>query len=291
MQDERDLRALWQEAFPEADVFSPWCQDPNRYANTLIIRGNGGISAAIYLVERTVSTGQGTARILGIGNVACAVAARGQGLIRKLLHGVDQVAQDRGTDFGLLFTGTPGVYAGSGWHTYDNEFLLARPQPDGNNTAVSPSVPYRDLDAAGKQRLRALYQGWARQVPFAALRGPVEWEFTDRAYESAQVVLCEAGYAIVQENPERTRVAEFVPVVGQEKALANQLSRVLMGSQEFEIRVHRTPAVVEALTGAFGPLATETDSSAMIHPYAWTVEQARTVVEAPAAQFSVGDYF
>lgn len=171
--DEPALYALWSRCFGDVPHLPAlYALDDGRHHRTFVAAGRDGtLDAVVVYVPRTVRDAHGAPhRIGGIGSVATRPEARGRGLVRALLAAAAQTMTREGCGWSLLFTGTPGVYEGSGWRTF------ARPYAEGP-LATAPGVPgdvreARPGDRAPLARLQAVHN--ARR-PLSSVRSAGDW--------------------------------------------------------------------------------------------------------------------
>ncbi|MEU6440603.1 GNAT family N-acetyltransferase [Streptomyces sp. NPDC047046] len=170
--DEPALRALWAEVFGPAPVAALWALGEERHARTLVTTEAGRLVAALHYQPRPVRTAPAgaAARVACLGGVATLPEARGRGHVRRMLDlAVSRMTED-GCAWSLLFTGTPRVYEGAGWTTYEAPAregpLTAPPRaPGGVRAATAADLP--DL-----ARLRTAYD---TVRPLTTVRTPADW--------------------------------------------------------------------------------------------------------------------
>ncbi len=110
------LTTLWAEAFDPPLAPDAWLADPDHLANTVVAVLDGVVVGSVYGVPKLSRESDGSvAHVHAIGSVAVSAAARGRGIARTLMTASLAEAERRGADWSLLFTGTPGVYASSGF--------------------------------------------------------------------------------------------------------------------------------------------------------------------------------
>ncbi|MFF2025607.1 GNAT family N-acetyltransferase [Streptomyces sp. NPDC058171] len=141
------LHALWALCFPTArHLPALHALDPGRHHRTFVAaRTDGTLDAVVVYVPRTLRDATGAPRrVGGIGSVATRPEARGRGLVGELLARAVDTMTAEGCAWSLLFTGTPGVYRGSGWREFH------RPRTEG----ALPARNGRTSEGSGRYRVR-----------------------------------------------------------------------------------------------------------------------------------------
>ncbi|WP_037870787.1 GNAT family N-acetyltransferase, partial [Streptomyces sp. SPB074] len=170
--DEPALRALWARVFGPAPVATLWALGEERHARTLVTTEAGRLVAALHYQPRPLRTAPGgaAARAACLGGVATLPEARGRGHVRRMLGLAATRMTEDGCAWSLLFTGTPRVYEGAGWTTYEAPAwegpLTAPPRsPGGVRTATAADLP-------ALARLRTAYD---MTRPLTTVRTPDDW--------------------------------------------------------------------------------------------------------------------
>lgn len=190
-EDEPALHALWATCFPSGGHLPALhALDPDRDRRTFVARarqrrtgpgagpgtGTGaatGVDAAVVVVPRLLRGPDGAPeRVGGIGSVATHPSARGLGLVRALLAEAVHAMEAAGYAWSLLFTGTPGVYEGSGWRSFP------RPYAEGAlaDSAEGPAAPVPGVRVAKDgDDLPALHAAAHATRPLTAVRTAEDW--------------------------------------------------------------------------------------------------------------------
>ncbi|MFD8570367.1 GNAT family N-acetyltransferase [Streptomyces sp. NPDC059639] len=184
--DEPALYALWSRCFGDAPHLPAlYALDDGRHHRTLVAAGHDGtLDAVVVHVPRTVRDAHGAPhRIGGIGSVATRPEARGRGLVRALLAEATATMMREGCGWSLLFTGTPGVYEGSGWRTF------ARPYAEGP-LADSPDGPgdVREACPVDRASLARLQAADNAHRPLSSVRSADDWRVRVPAWYGADTL-------------------------------------------------------------------------------------------------------
>jgi predicted N-acetyltransferase YhbS len=188
--DEPAVVAVWDEAFGEPDMAPRWRLDANRRSWTLVAADGDDVLGALYLVDQRRRGANGrVARVLGLANVAVAPRARGRGLARALTDEAVAFGRRAGYDWSLLFTGTPAVYAPSGYRVFAQRRVR---RGELITTATASGRPPR-LRSGGVELLAgpgmaALHDRDADR-PFVAVRDELGWRRAASWYADARVHL------------------------------------------------------------------------------------------------------
>ncbi|MDI2124574.1 GNAT family N-acetyltransferase [Yinghuangia seranimata] len=141
--------------FGVADVGFTWLPKELHFG----VMWDGRLVAHTGLLRIPVTLAGTDTDVIGVGGVAVATDARGQGLARLVVGAAVDHARTLGPEFGLLFCRPPlvALYERLGWHRVENDVVVE--QPDG--PAVMPLAtmwtPLRDGAAwpDGDLRLRS----------------------------------------------------------------------------------------------------------------------------------------
>lgn len=110
--DKPALLALWQSAFGDTaetvETFFALCFSPE---NTLVAETDGGVRAALYLLDSALYTKEKTFRASYIYAAATEKAYRKKGLMRALLQYAKNLCSQRGVDFLFLTPATEDLFA------------------------------------------------------------------------------------------------------------------------------------------------------------------------------------
>ncbi|OKH92234.1 GNAT family N-acetyltransferase [Streptomyces uncialis] len=313
--DDDALLTLWAECFPGVRRLPALhALDPGRYHRTFVAaRADGTLDAVVVYVPRSVRDANGTPhRIGGIGSVATRPEARGRGLVRALLSAATDTMTDEGCAWSLLFTGTPGVYRGSGW----TEF--ARPTTEGRLAAphTVPSAPgetptphrVRAVTPADTPALARLQSAYNATRPLTAVRGPDDWRVRVPALYARPCwsLLAEdpadgtlTGWLVARPAaPGRTDVLETALHPGHPDALGALYTALAdrvraAGHTRVRVLLPPSPAVTEAEPRLLAPgtVTTGADTSGMARPLLAPRAAVTRTVTAPGAAHWYGDSF
>ncbi|MFI6582596.1 GNAT family N-acetyltransferase [Embleya sp. NPDC050493] len=292
--DDPALHALWAVAFPDAPGLPALhAHDPGRHRRTLVAADEDGIHAVLHWQPRPIRGATGGVEVVGcIGSVASAPRARGRGLIRRLLAmAIDDMTR-YGCAWSLMFSGTPGVYTGSGWETFPSPYLrgVAGPEAAWGELRVRPAQP------ADLPRMVRTHAAANANRPLTTVRSPADWahRFPHWYAAPARVSVTEDGdYVVVR--PDTGEVIEVACGPGRPYALPALLRRALceLGGPGTVVTL-RMP-LDAALTRAIGPLLTDVSTGhtafGLARPIQSDRAQVRATVTAPGAIHWLGDAF
>jgi predicted N-acetyltransferase YhbS len=288
--DEDAVVALWGEAFGEPGMAAQWRLDPVHRSWTLVTGDDDGIMAALYLVDQRRRTAHGrVARVLGIANVAVARRARGQGLARELMDDAVAFGRRAGYDWALLFTGTPGVYAGSGFLPFRQHRRLV-----GTLADAAASGPLRvertPIESVDPATLASAYDSACTDRPLTAVRDGLGWLRARGWYAGSTLYRHAGGYAVA-----RPAAGEVLEAAGRPDALA-----ALGHAIRDDLRAAGAAAVSAQLPAGqpFDALLAvvvaegerPADDTGMFHPLDSGADAVRVTVEHPRAHHWAGDY-
>ncbi|MFF9076415.1 GNAT family N-acetyltransferase [Streptomyces sp. NPDC014735] len=299
--DEPALAALWARCFDAPHLPRLHALDPDRHRHTFVAQNDtdGGIDAVVVYVPRRIRDAHGVPRrVGGIGSVATRPEARGQGLVRRLLVAAERVMTAEGCDWSLLFTGTPGVYRGSGWREFASTYTegTLAPSPDPGSFRIRAAA---ERDAPAVAALHDAYnttrplsavrtpQDWAVRVP--AWYGPLEASLVAEDPGSGEVV----GWIVACPETERVDVHEFAGAPGCLGALLAAVGERgrAAGLDRARVRLPDGPVLRAALPALLADARTVTEHAGMARPLHATEESVRATVTAPGAVHWFGDCF
>ncbi|WP_348789140.1 GNAT family N-acetyltransferase [Leifsonia sp. NPDC080035] len=290
VEDEDAVVALWDEAFGEPGMAAQWRLDPVHRSWTLVAEDADGIAGALYLVDQRRHTATGrVARVLGIANVAVAQRARGRGVARELMDDAVAFGRRAGYDWALLFTGTPGVYAGSGFLPFRQHRRLDGVLADA--AASGPlgveRAPIRAIDPAA---LAAHYDAACADRPLTAVRDGLGWARAAGWYAGATVYTHRSGYAVA-----RPQAGEVLEAAGRSDALAaigHAVAADLRAAGVTSVSAH-LPAG-EPFDALLATVVADgdrpDDDTGMFHPLDSGADAVRATVGHPRAHHWTGDY-
>lgn len=296
--DEPGILAVWDEAFGEPDMAPRWRLDPNRRSWTLVAVDGEDVLGAVSLVDQRRRTAHGRiAPVLGLANVGVAVRARGRGLARALTDASVAFGRRAGYDWSLLFTGTPGVYAPSGYEQFGQRrrrvgSLLA--------TAESSGRPAR-LRAGGAELLAAagiaaLHDRDADR-PLTVVRDALAWRRTRSWYAACRVHVLDGAdglpvaYAVTRTGDEPA----LLEAAGDRAALA-ALGQVVRdglrrsGAVSVSIEVPSGEPYDDLVAALVVDPVSVPDDTGMFHPLDGDASTVRETLEHPRAFHWTGDY-
>ncbi|RGC65292.1 hypothetical protein C5N14_29600 [Micromonospora sp. MW-13] len=319
------LHALWDTAFGEPHVPALWDGDPGRLARTFVAVAAGTVLASVYYLPRRVRDGAGGVDLVGgLANVATLPAARGRGHVRRLLELALAAMDADGCAWSLLFTGTPAVYAGSGFRTFALRYPVgrpARPAAPPPGWAVTPGSPadwpalagvHDAFDADRPLSTVRAADDWARRVPvwyapparlLLARRADPPPGGADRDLARLDGAAAGAdrgagevdGYLVTRRDADRVRVLEVAVRPGAEDALAALFATVARdadaaGLTRCEARLPADPAITRALPWLLRDPEFATDDTGMVRPVRADPQRLARVTAAPGAFHWPGDY-
>ncbi|MFD7624351.1 GNAT family N-acetyltransferase, partial [Streptomyces sp. NPDC059802] len=172
--DDPALAALWQRCFEAPQIAALHALDPDRHRHTFVAQNASGegIDAVVVYVPRLIRDVDGTPRrVGGIGSVATRPEARGQGLVRRLLVAAEHTMRAEQCAWSLLFTGTPGVYRGSGWQEFESTYTEGALAP----SPAAGTYRIREATARDAAEVAALHHAYNANRPLSSLRAPEDW--------------------------------------------------------------------------------------------------------------------
>ncbi|MFJ6573158.1 GNAT family N-acetyltransferase [Streptomyces sp. NPDC091292] len=319
--DEPALFALWAECFGDAPHLPAlWALDPDRHRHTFLA-ARDTIDAAVVYVPRALRDARGVVqRVGGIGSVATRPEARGRGLVRALLTAAVATMTAEGCAWSLLFTGTPGVYRGSGWEEF--------PRPwTGGELVSSPRGPgryrVRDATPGDVPRLAALHSAYNTVRPLTSVRSAEDWRVRIPAWyggsggpdtwslvaetgagevvgwlvaraagaggvQILEVAVSERGVGDLATFPERESPCPsddlYAALAGRARAAGRATARILLPASAEATRAARTLLTPGTVTHG-------TDTSGMARPLLAPAADVRATVTAPGAAHWYGDSF
>ncbi|MFE7116684.1 GNAT family N-acetyltransferase [Streptomyces sp. NPDC057654] len=299
--DEPALHALWAACFgaaPQLPVV--YALDPDRHRHTfLAVSDDGTIDAVVVYVPRDIRDAEGVpVRVGGIGSVATRPEARGRGLIRALLQEAAATMRAESCAWSLLFTGTPGVYTGSGWQTFPTQLR------EGSLSETPPGrSPYR-VRPAHPADLPHLAQPSCSSSPLSTVRTEADWRTRLPAWYGplSEWLVAEdpatgrpAGWAVAAHGKRAVDVREYAAT--ETGALTALFAAVAARARHGGLREARLrgpapgPAVLEALPHLMTGATVRTEHIGMIRPLLAPPEHAQAVPRAPGAVHWYGDSF
>ncbi|MET9663420.1 GNAT family N-acetyltransferase [Streptomyces sp. NPDC006510] len=299
--DDPALAALWQRCFDAPQIVDLHALDPDRHRHTFIAQNasGDGIDAVVVYVPRLIRDASGTPhRVGGIGSVATRPEARGQGLVRRLLVAAERTMTAEECAWSLLFTGTPGVYRGSGWQefagTYTEGTLAASPVAGGFRIREAT-----DQDAA---EVAALHHAYNAKRPLSSVRAPEDWAVRVPAWYGPldRSLVAEdrgsgalVGWLVAQHEGECVEVREFAGApecLGELFAAVGERGRAA-GLGRARVRLPDDPEVRAALPALLTEARQMTEHVGMARPLRASAEAVRATVTAPGAVHWYGDCF
>ncbi|MGW1658240.1 GNAT family N-acetyltransferase [Streptomyces atratus] len=299
--DDPALAALWQRCFDAPQITALHALDPDRHRHTFVAQNGpgGGIDAVVVYVPRLIRDAHGTPqRVGGIGSVATRPEARGQGLVRRLLVEAERTMMAEHCAWSMLFTGTPGVYRGSGWQEFGSAYT--------EGTLAPPVAPgafrVREATAEDAVEVAALHHAYNANRPLSSLRAPEDWAVrvpawygpADRslvAQDSGSGAL--AGWMVAQHEGECVEVREFAGApecLGELFAAVGERGRAA-GLSRARVRIPDGPEVRAALPALLADPRPVEEHVGMARPLHATADSVRATVTAPGAVHWYGDCF
>ncbi|WP_313544524.1 GNAT family N-acetyltransferase [Leifsonia aquatica] len=296
--DEPGILAVWDEAFGEPDMAPRWRLDPNRRSWTLVAVDGADVLGAVSLVDQRRRSANGRiAPVLGLANVGVAVRARGQGLARAMTDASVAFGRRAGYDWSLLFTGTPGVYAPSGYEPFGQRRRRVGALRTNTEAAGRPAR----LRAGGAELLAApgiaaLHDRDADR-PLTAVRDALGWRRALSWYAGCRIH--------VLDGPDGTPAAYAVTRVGNEPALleaaGDRAALAALGHviRDELVRAGAATVSIEVPTGApYDDLVARIvadpvpvpDDTGMFHPLDADAATVRETLDHSRAFHWTGDY-
>ncbi|MFD7552131.1 GNAT family N-acetyltransferase [Streptomyces sp. NPDC059816] len=306
------LHALWAVCFPTArHLPALHALDPGRHHRTFVAaRTDGTLDAVVVYVPRTLRDATGTAqRVGGIGSVATRPEARGRGLVGELLaRAVDTMAAE-GCAWSLLFTGTPGVYRGSGWREFH------RPRTEG----ALPARNGRNREGTGRYRVRSALPADAPAVirlqsahnaarPLSAVRDADDWRVRVPAWYGPDCwsLLAErrrggppSGWLVARPvGPDRVDVLETAREPAEPDVLTDLYAELALRARtagRTRVRLFPPPCAASRraapLLIAAGTAVEAVDPTGMARPLTQAPDRVGRTLTAPGAVHWYGDSF
>ncbi|MFJ7200478.1 MULTISPECIES: GNAT family N-acetyltransferase [unclassified Streptomyces] len=299
--DDPALAALWRRCFDAPHIVGLHALDPDRHRHTFVAQNadGDGIDAVVVYVPRLIRDARGTPRrVGGIGSVATRPEARGQGLVRRLLEAAEHTMRAERCDWSLLFTGTPGVYRGSGWQEFASTYTegtLAPPPAAGE-------LRIREATARDAVEVAALHHAYNADRPLSSVRAPEDWAVRVPAWYGppARSLVAEdpgsgalVGWMVAQYEGECVEVREFA---GAPRSLGELLAAVgergrAAGLDRARVRLPDAPEVRAALPALLADARQVTEHVGMARPLHARADAVRATVTAPGAVHWYGDCF
>lgn len=296
--DEPGILAVWDDAFGEPDMAPRWRLDPNRRSWTLVAADGDDVLGAVYLVDQRRRSAHGrVARVLGLANVAVAGRARGRGLARALTDEAVAFGRRAGFDWSLLFTGTPGVYAPSGYRAFEQ-----RRHRSGEviaNAHVSGRPPR--LRSGGAELLTgpgvaALHDRDADR-PFTAVRDDLGWRRAMSWYADSRVHLLDGADGLPRAYTVTRPAGEpaLLEAAGERdalRALGDVIRSELRGAgvTTVSIELPEDGPADELVRRVVASPVRVADDTGMFHPLDADPDVVRETLEHPRAFHWTGDY-
>ncbi|WP_405710672.1 MULTISPECIES: GNAT family N-acetyltransferase [unclassified Streptomyces] len=299
--DDPALAALWRRCFDAPQITALHALDPDRHRHTFVAQNaaGDGIDAVVVYVPRLIRDAHGTPqRVGGIGSVATRPEARGQGLVRRLLVAAEHTMTAERCAWSLLFTGTPGVYRGSGWQEFGSTYTEGRLSP----APAAGRFRIRAATAQDAAELAALHHAYNADRPLSSVRAAEDWAVRVPAwYGPAERWLVAqdpasgalAGMLVAQHEGEYLEVREFAGAaecLGQLYAAAGERGRAA-GLSRARVRLPDGPGARAALPALLADARQVTEHVGMARPLLATEESVRATVTAPGAVHWYGDCF
>lgn len=299
--DDPALAALWKRCFESPHLAALHALDPGRHRHTFVAQNDAGegIDAVVVYVPRLIRDADGTPRrVGGIGSVATRPEARGQGLVRRLLVAAERTMAAEQCAWSLLFTGTPGVYRGSGWQ----EFASSYTEGTLATSCAPEPFPVRAATARDAVEVAALHHAYNARRPLSSLRAPEDWAVRVPAWYGAleQSLVARdpvsgalTGWIVARHAGDHVEVHEFA---GGEACLGALFAAVgsraaAAGLTRARVRIPVTPGVRAALPALLADAGQVTEHVGMARPLHAPAESVRATVTARGAAHWYGDCF
>ncbi|MFJ1820583.1 MULTISPECIES: GNAT family N-acetyltransferase [unclassified Streptomyces] len=299
--DDPALAALWRRCFDAPQIVDLHALDPDRHRHTFVAQNaaGDGIDAVVVYVPRLIRDARGTPlRVGGIGSVATRPEARGQGLVRLLLEAAEHTMRAERCEWSLLFTGTPGVYRGSGWREFASTYTEGTLAPP----AAAGEFRIRAAAARDATEVAALHDAYNAGRPLSSVRAPEDWAVRVPAWcgpldrslvaedpGSGAII----GRLVAQYEGEWVEVREFAGApecLGELFAAVGERGRAA-GLDRARVRLPDDPEIRAALPALLTDVRQMTEHVGMARPLHAPAADVRATVTAPGAVHWYGDCF
>ncbi|MFF2014165.1 GNAT family N-acetyltransferase [Streptomyces sp. NPDC058195] len=299
--DDPALADLWRRCFDAPQITALHALDPDRHRHTFVVPGReeGVIDAVVVHVPRMIRDADGVPRrVGGIGSVATRPEARGRGLVRQLLAAAERTMRAEGCAWSLLFTGTPGVYRGSGWEEFASGCVEGRLAP----APATGEFPVRAATGTDAPEVAALHREYNADRPLSTVRAPEDWAVRVPAWYGPLdgTLVAEdprtgalAGWLVARHEGEWLEVREFAGApecLGDLLATAGERGRA-EGLRRARVRLPGEGAVTAALPRLLTHARRMTEYVGMARPLLAPHRAVRATVTAPGAVHWYGDCF
>ncbi|MFI5773449.1 GNAT family N-acetyltransferase [Streptomyces sp. NPDC051658] len=299
--DDPALAALWQRCFDAPQIVALHALDPDRHRHTFVAQNasGDGIDAVVVYVPRLIRDADGTPRrVGGIGSVATRPEARGQGLVRRLLVAAEHTMRAEQCAWSLLFTGTPGVYRGSGWQEFESSYTEGALAP----SPAAGTFRIREATARDAAEVAALHHAYNANRPLGSLRAPEDWAVRVPAWYGPldRSLVAEdpgsgalVGWMVAQYEGECVEVREFagaLECLGELFAAVGERGRAA-GLGRARVRLPDAPGVRAALPFLLADARPVAEQVGMARPLHASADAVRATVTAPGAVHWYGDCF
>ncbi|MFD7493153.1 GNAT family N-acetyltransferase [Streptomyces sp. NPDC059832] len=299
--DDPALAALWQRCFEAPQITALHALDPDRHRHTFVAQNasGDGIDAVVVYVPRLIRDVDGTPRrVGGIGSVATRPEARGQGLVRRLLVAAEHTMRAEQCAWSLLFTGTPGVYRGSGWQEFESTYTEGALAP----SPAAGTYRIREATARDAAEVAALHHAYNANRPLSSLRAPEDWAVRMPAWYGPldRSLVAEdpgsgalVGWMVAQHEGECVEVREFAGApacLGELFAAVGERGRAA-GLGRARVRLPDAPGVRAALPFLLADARPVAEQVGMARPLHASADAVRATVTAPGAVHWYGDCF
>ncbi|WP_238005362.1 GNAT family N-acetyltransferase [Dactylosporangium sp. AC04546] len=298
--DVPSLYAVWAESFEAPHVIDLWAGDPGRLPRTFVAVEAATVVAAVYYLPRRLRDATGAADLVGgLANVATLPRARGRGHVRRLLDLALAAMTADGCAWSLLFTGTPGVYRGSGFHTFTLRYRSGRPAP---RTAPPAGWTVDAGSPADWSGLAPIHHAFNAHRPLSTVRDADDWARRVPVWYAppAELLLARRhghvdGYLVLRHTGDEVRVAEAAVLPGRQEALRALFTAVAdraraAGARRVAARLPADPAIDAALPWLLHDPVTEIDDTGMLRPVHASPDHLAAMTAAPGAFHWPGDY-
>lgn len=296
--DVRSLYATWRLAFGEVPWQVPlYEQDAGRLRRTFVAVVDGAVQASVYYLVRPIRTVGGAVDQVGcVANVATHPATRGRGLVRRLLALAVADMEQRELAWSLLFTGTPGVYEGSGWRGFTCDIAAGELAP---GTAATSRHTVGEVSLDEWRPLARLHAEFNRRRALTTVRTEDDWLVRVPVWYADSEVLTSwtgteyDGYLVLRWNSDSVEVQEAgVTSAAAADALFAEVRRRagLRRVSSCILRVPADPLLHRATDGLLRSPEIVTDATGMIRELGSTAVRA-AIQRDPGAIHWPADYF